>query len=706
MSLTESQQDTSYKQKTSHNKTTNKDKLTNTKISRLLKFSPQNNINNLNFLLNEFIELINNNIIKTIIFIIVTIIVATVTITKSNSKNNIELVSDDIIINPPTNTEALSIPSRPSFIKFNFEYLKDVNKTPITRYMLEQKYSSKIIRGFVPLSNTNPILNDYNSVPKNGKSKYQVPNLPIIGNTKMKSMSKFHSFRMEYNQEVQCQKFLYNGIIEYSENKMILKDDIQLLRSQLLNKPNNWLAKELIDKRDRYRSEKEILEKQWFRFGGSSVWLESEQCYVVFTRVVYSRLGRRNRPHVSLVRGQAFDKEWNEIIGKRIPYLDVNRIPEFQNDKQDSIGLDLNSNDSKSRIIMSRFYVTYPTVFDIPFGIDGDWNGPEDPHIILRKTNQTEEPILFLNMFDTVEGKRRMYSYMPHRRVDPLIKLTISDRILKHQEKNWSPFFHPSDAVANGISRGSIHFIYTFSPLDIIKCSLDNGSCEMIFNGTKPNNNNDLSSTQFDGIRGGTQFIPLPIQIPSLQNKTILVGFPKLHIQNCGCGEFFYRPMLVVLVESKGSYRLELIVATIDFDIDVLSWDMKSSECKETNIMSPNSIVHWNVLSHDPNTKQYDDYMTVTISESDSLTKMITLRGIADYISGIYNRDESMMTNNMTDYSDLNVISCVSNDAEQTCAAYGRTHPNTDTFHCKDIFITIFEYIYYIWITTICTLFP
>ncbi|KAG0669092.1 hypothetical protein C6P45_004164 [Maudiozyma exigua] len=449
-----------------------------------------------------------------------------------------------------------------------------------------------------------------------------------------------------------CGDLSYHPIIEHSENKPILRDNLKSIRRELLQRSNHWLTKELRDKRDRYFSEDEIIRKQWFQFGGSSVWLEKEQCYLVFSRIVYSRLGRRNRPHVSLVRGQVFDKDWNEIIGKKIPYLDVKNV-------------DIQQLSDIDDTILSRYYVTYPTVFDIPFGIDGDWNGPEDPHIILRKTNTTEEPIIFLNMFDTVEGKRRMFSFMPHRRIDSLIKLQIPKKILKKQEKNWSPFFHPSDLIGNVVSRGFVHFIYTFSPLDIIKCSLDDGICNI-------ESSNKQYADRFDIIRGGSQFLSVPSsKIPGSIGKNIWVGFPKIHMSNCGCGEFFYRPMLVILSEIDSQYQIDLMLPIIDFNIDVLSWDMETTECKETNIMSPNSIIHWNIVS-ETQEGLYDDYMSLTISEADYLTKHITIKGIMNLVTGLY--ANQIQPGNNTKMEKLS-ISCSVDEAELQCSNYGHIHP-------------------------------
>ena len=271
--------------------------------------------------------------------------------------------------------------------------------------------------------------------------------------------------RKSYDSLVTCEELSYNGTIEHAVSNPILYDDLVSIRRDLL-KYNGWLTKEVKDDKDKGKTENEIIQKQWFRFGGSSVWLESEQCFLVFTRVLYSRVESKVQPHISLIRAQAFDKDWKEIIGKKIPYIDID-LPDNMENEMAKLDIELNiencakyadntleydacnvqqaktalQNKKKKEHVVSKYYVSYPTTFDFYFDAEGDLKGPEDPHVILRKTETTEEPIIIFNMHDNIESHRRIFSYMPRRKIDPLLKLQIVERKMRGSEKNWTPFF-------------------------------------------------------------------------------------------------------------------------------------------------------------------------------------------------------------------------------------------------------------------------
>ncbi|KAG0663048.1 hypothetical protein C6P45_000924 [Maudiozyma exigua] len=572
----------------------------------------------------------------------------------------------------------------------------DFSRTPITSSMLMQNYEKVFLTGFV--SNINVEQTDSDKLKNLETSHMYDVNFPDSGKKvpDIKQIEK--DGRKSYDSITTCEDLSYNNSIYYSSTMNILGDDLVSLRRTLL-KADNWLVKEVQDKDDKLKDETEIVETQWFRFGGSSIWLEQEQCYLVFSRIVYSRIKQKNHPHVSLIRGQAFDKNWKEIQGKKIPYIDV-QLPNDIDTEFGKLEEELGVSDCKEFIndqinydfckvqqakshlqnlkrkdtVSSKYFVTYPVVFDIPFDANGDWKGPEDPHVILRDMNNTQESVVLFNMDDHVGGGRRMFSYMPHRKLDNIQRLDVPGRQLRISEKNWTPFFHPSDNPRSLLSRGFIHFIYSFSPLEIFRCSLNDGICEVVFDADTL----ELSTlNSFGGMRGGTQFVPLPKSLPRLQNKNIWVGFPKLHISNCGCGDIFYRPMLSLLIESKGVYHQELVVPAIDFNIDVLSWDLLSDQCKETNILSPNSIVHWDVFDQNSKTKEFQDYLTLTVSESDALTKVVTLKGVLNYILGIYKDKDirkEFVPNREADVIISKTLGCLIDEAKQNCRKYGDKH--------------------------------
>lgn len=500
----------------------------------------------------------------------------------------------------------------------------------------------------------------------------------------------------DYKNSITCSDLAYRSVIQHSQDKPLLSDDLAALRHRLMTEPN-FLSKEVTGEDEEDMSHDEIMEKKWYQFGGSAVWLESQECYVVYSRIIYSANHIKNHPHLSLIRAQAFDRDWNEIFGKKIPYTDVPMpgdmeaalrqideelgisdcsILKFKHQAYEQCLVENSKNrleaDKRREKILSKFYVTYPTILDIPFRTDGDWKGPEDPHVVLRKTQFGEEPVVIYNMQDDDLDRRVMVAYMPHRKIEPIVKFSIAGREPRQSEKNWTPFFH-RNVGESLMSRGFIHFIYSFSPLEILKCSLNDGVCHMVW---EADTLKISEENKFGGIRGGTQFVPLPDVLPKINGEQVWIGFPKQHVEDCGCGSVYYRPMLSVLVERGGVYSQELVAPAVGFNMDVLGWDLKSTVCKDTNILSPNSVPYWGVAGQDPHTRKYDDYMILTVSEADSNTRVVTLKGVLNYILGLYREKdmEEFKINSQANDIIGQTLHCIISSALDLCKAYGDAH--------------------------------
>lgn len=509
------------------------------------------------------------------------------------------------------------------------------------------------------------------------------------------------SYHKSYDTSVTCKDLLYENIIEHSETLVTLEDDLIALRRDIL-KGDKFYSGEVKHDNEKDMSEEKIISEHWLRFGGSPVYLEEHQCYLVFSRLIYSDRGFRGTPKVSLIRAQAFDKNWNEIKDKRIPYDDViipSHIEEEIERLERELGMDdcskykedqfrydecmVNSARNKLQLekrksqLLDKYYLTYPTILEVPFITDhGPWRGPEDPHAILKKGVNGNEVIVVFNMYDNKSDKRKIFAMMPHKKVDPIVMFSLDDKTKRQfnkAEKNWTPFFH-YEPDQSALSRGSIHFIYTFSPLEILKCSLNDGLCEMVFEA------GDLQlsdNSKFGGVRGGTQYMQLPPELPRVNGKQMWVGFPKVHIGNCGCGSTYYRPMLSLLIESNGVYHQELVVPSLTFDMDVISWDLKDTRCGGTNILSPNSIAYWEIIDQDPITKKFEDYMAVSVSEADSNTKVVVLRGILNYILGIYSAKDIKSTFEINSEADAilgQTLKCMKESTYDECKRYGQAH--------------------------------
>lgn len=570
---------------------------------------------------------------------------------------------------------------------------KTLKTSPITERVLNQDYRSDTVIGYISNLDT-------------GSIKPQKPLRKRKDNED--GYSDVLTHHQSYDTQVTCHDLEYQGKIEYSKWSKVLDDDLIQLKNDIIE---NWprLAPEVQDESEKDWSDEKILKENWFRFGGSSVWLEKEQCYLMVSRVIYSRKHWKSYAHISLLRVQAFDKEWNEIKGKRIAYSDILQPENLDKELEkldehlglldcevlDPEGSEYSSCVTKNneryleaqkrkKKIVSQYAITFPTILDVDFEIQEQWSGPEDPRIILKRGEDgTEDPVILFNMNDASEGKRFMYGYFPHKKIDRLVKFRIRGRETKSKEKNWTPFFH-RNTETHIITRGFIHFVYNHSPLEILKCSLNDGFCDVVFE-AKTLEISDGSKVA--GIRGGTQYVPLPDILPTVEGKQIWVGFPKVHINGCGCGKQFYRPMLSLLVEHKGVYHQELMVPVLDFGMDILSWDLKGDYCWEINILSPNSISYWEVVGQDPKTMKFEDYLAFTVSEADSNTRVIILRGLLNYVLGIYHQKAMKESFEISEDSDAIVgktLKCVMTGVEDNCKAYGKSHPTPDEVISKE----------------------
>lgn len=557
-------------------------------------------------------------------------------------------------------------------------------RSPVTERMLTQEYIEEHITGFVSNLDMTKLIKKSKKLKKSSKESEKIDAKLNLN---------------DYKNLATCKNLAYLSNIHHSTEKVLLEDDLKALRTKLRSE-KTFLTNEVSNEgAEEGLTENEIIQKKWFQFGTSAVWVESAQCYVAYSRVIYSPSGVRDEPHLSLVRAQAFDKDWKEIKGKRIPYVDMpapKDMPQALKKVDKDLGIsdceeyskDSSEHDScvvenaKNRLvaqhrkekIMSKYYMTYPTILDIPFNPWGDWRGPEDPKVILRKTKDYEEPVVMFNIWDDQLERRIMVAHMPHRKVDPLQKLSVMGREQRGVEKNWTPFFHKFSGESS-VSRGYIHFIYSFSPLEILKCSLNDGFCEMVF---EADTLRITEGNRFGGFRGGTQFVPLPDVLPQVRGQQIWIGFPKQHISDCGCGSAYYRPMFSVLAEHDGVYSQELLVPALSFNIDVRSWDLKGTYCKGVNIMSPNAIAHWDVVNQDPHTKEFEDYLTISVSEADINTRVVTVRGLLNYILNMYREKEIQEKFEISEQADVIIgqtLGCLKSSAFNYCKEYGELHP-------------------------------
>lgn len=327
--------------------------------------------------------------------------------------------------------------------------------------------------------------------------------------------------------------------------------------------------------------------------------------------------------------------------------------------------------------LIAKYYRVYPTVLDIPFKATGnlDYMGPEDPKILIRRNHDgQQEPIVVYNMQDNNYEQRLMFVVLPHRKINPIVPLVDKEYKIGGTQKNWTPFIHEGDATSDG-SRGFMHVVQHMSPTSILKCSLDNGKCKYIFDAAKIPSLKDVGVKE---LRGGSAFVKIPHGIPELDGRNLWIAMIKSHQGHCGISFKFYRPHLAIMEEKDGKFSMLSYSSALHFDRDVLSWDGNSTYAGYINIMSPNSIVSWNIISHNHENDTYEDYMELSFSESDYMSYVVTVRGVLDYILQVL-RDGS--DRKFLDWTSKDLATmvgtppkCVRSNLKQHCSVYGNAH--------------------------------
>lgn len=392
-------------------------------------------------------------------------------------------------------------------------------------------------------------------------------------------------------------------------------------------------------------------EDDWTAFSGSAVWMPRDNCYISVTRFLYAP-GERDWPILSLCRMQAFDRDWHEIIGKRIRYVDVN-----ETDVEKVLDGYLHGETVISKSAFDSISMRLPRFLNVPINYSkGDqklYLGPEDAKITYRPNKFIDdEPIITFNML-TATKDRLMYAAFPLRapiKDDEVIMTPLKySGSLKGDngiiEKNWSPFFDDDTGYSTSKSLGKAHILYSLVQFQVIECNLDTGICEpefpikeqssIINNHRQPN-----LDTDYVFLRGGTNIvmIPEPLKkslIRKENDQNVWFGFAKTHDVACTCGSM-YRPVMFILMKKEGSYYLKSMSIASEFGIPVTPWTGGLVEhCDgHKNILSPNSIAFWNI--DETSTGRFSDYMGMTFSMADSQDVQVSIKGMATYIKDIF----------------------------------------------------------------------
>ncbi|KAK5017388.1 Beta-mannosyltransferase 1, partial [Cryomyces antarcticus] len=389
--------------------------------------------------------------------------------------------------------------------------------------------------------------------------------------------------------KISCDDLRHDGTIGVQQS-FHLHDDLTQVAKAMESHP-------LVDYEGKNRSLpfEQLVNENWARLAGSSVWLPDFEVYLAVTRVIYVPGGVLHWPTISFIRGQMFDKDWNHMENYTISW-----------------------NGEK---------VTFPVVFEIPVTWEkGDiFFGPEDPRIILEEGVEGAEPVIIFNMrFDPPEWPRAMWIHRPFSNFTTV--LTIRNDDGNGVEKNWAPFFHTDpdlSANPNRLPNQQLHFVYSFKPLRILRCHLLNGYCSWVFEQKIPDQFALRHGDTHGDMRGGTNFMPVPMKThPGIR---VYVGFPRTHI-DWGCEpNSTYRPELVIMSSVGSNFHIVYASDAIDFGHAVLDETALRNSCAEGHILIANSISRWDLSNG-------QDIMTLSLTVADKTVQITRLHGVGTFI--------------------------------------------------------------------------
>ncbi|ODV60751.1 glycosyltransferase family 91 protein [Ascoidea rubescens DSM 1968] len=585
-----------------------------------------------------------------------------------------------------------------NFIPYNFTLFKN----PFNINFLKNYQISQLI-------NFNPVLFDCNSISNN----YDVYN---------------HNYGKKYNKN--------NFLISYPKKKISLSsksqylNDLKIFKSQIINSVYSDLLSPLEFKKD-YTTRN--LKKSWYQYGASSIFFKKNDLFLLTNRIVYSDTEKRSFARSSFLSFQIYDKNWNQLYSKNNKHLYCFVNPDLSNLK----------------------CFKAPAILDIPFYFElnqtSRFFGPEDPRILIKKTyynfynnqeNRTlidsielEEPIIIYNKMTnhTFDYYRLIHAFLPFQNKE--ITFTFNKQANTEIEKNWQPFFNSKNIIdvylennendrnnPTHFTNGYINFIYSIDPLEILLCSLNTGICNFQFQDNIYWNSKKLS---VDPVPDNENILFNSVvnndKISAMRDYNIFIGFPRTHIDDCGCCKVTYRPSFIVLLNLKNSstYQINSISSSLDFNIDVLNWKLAEqldSCIGFQNVLIPNSISYWDIFNNsisivekqkniinssnselDTNIEskselelEFDDYMGLMLTEADYSNVLIHIRGflkflineldffkkqpqhkLANSTDGLSNEEAQNVLKKIN--SNL-LVQCALEDSKRYCSEYGLSH--------------------------------
>lgn len=270
--------------------------------------------------------------------------------------------------------------------------------------------------------------------------------------------------------------------------------------------------------------------------------------------------------------------------------------------------------------------------------------GPEDPRVTYNEI--TDEISLNFNAL-TMINDRQMFGQtikLSHKdneifytKTEPLIQFEHPKGYRAKVEKNWVPI----------LIKDELHYIYSLSPLRILKCDLK--SSEELENAktlkTKKDKQMNVSNykkickVQFKGesvdngkqtgaLRSGTNWIEF--------SPGIYFSFARTRIMHSRCSFAIYRPHFIVLkfnINSEtGEYTDPHIISVsepiTEFDDKLFELYAKKGlssgqKCDDQAVLTPGSISNWTGMGEE----EGSDVADVIISVNDDMNVLLKIKG-------------------------------------------------------------------------------
>lgn len=394
-----------------------------------------------------------------------------------------------------------------------------------------------------------------------------------------------------------------------------IKDDMTQIAQELDDHPMVYYTQKVFGQKPGQFQLSQVVEASWDRLAGSCILLPDRDVFLCIARIIFHDDARRDHIQISFLRGQIFSRSWVHLQNYELWW--------------------------KGRKIV------FPRIFDTgtEFVPGGDVYGPEDPRIIMEHDTYDAEPVIVFNMIsEQAHWKRAMWIFRPFSEQSNI--LTINGVERRKKEKNWAPFF------VKDVKKGSegkpnpyIHFIYNFSPLEILKCRLSDGLCENAYLQNVPADLRSIHDNEWSELRGGTQWVPIPLPKRRHSSKTTRnlqawVSFPRTHTERTPfCFASVYRPELTIMVSNGTDFYFPYVSGPLEFGVDnLLSEADYYKPCDTGRILIVNSIADWDFNARTTYTEK-TDVMTLAVTVMDATVQAMRVSGILKLIYALPSMD-------------------------------------------------------------------